>query len=90
MYRRSMADTQGMLFKFDKAEPQSFWMHNTYISLDIIYVNENKEIVKICKNAEPLKENQNLNSEKNAQYVIEVIGGFSDKFGVAEGDKVAF
>lgn len=90
MYRTSMEDAQGMLFKFDKSEPQSFWMHNTYISLDIIYVNENKEIVKICKNAEPLNENQNLNSEKNAQYVVEVVGGFSDKYGVAEGDKVAF
>ncbi|UKJ07865.1 DUF192 domain-containing protein [Solitalea lacus] len=90
MYRKSMADTQGMLFTFDKAEPQNFWMHNTFISLDLIYVNENKEIVKIRKNAEPLNEQQDLSSEKNAQYVVEVIGGFCDKFGISEGDKISF
>ncbi|SMO82465.1 DUF192 domain-containing protein [Solitalea koreensis] len=89
MYRKSMSDTEGMLFKFSKSEPQSFWMHNTYISLDIIYVNENKEIVKIYKEAKPLSD-QGLDSEKNAQYVVEVIGGFCDKFGVKEGDKISF
>ncbi|POY38943.1 hypothetical protein C3K47_00115 [Solitalea longa] len=90
MYRKSMADSQGMLFIFPDSDQRNFWMHNTFISLDIIYANEKNEIVKICKNAEPLNENQNLSSDKNAKYVIEVNGGFSDKYGLAEGDKISF
>ncbi|MCO4292765.1 DUF192 domain-containing protein [Solitalea sp. MAHUQ-68] len=90
MYRKSMADEQGMLFIFPDSDIRNFWMHNTFISLDIIYANEKNEIVKICKNAEPLNENQNLGSDKNAKYVIEVNGGFSDKYGIAEGDRISF
>src|ERR1051325_9136824 len=47
MYRRTMADTNGMLFLFAVPEPQNFWMHNTYIPLDIIYIDENRQVVTI-------------------------------------------
>ncbi len=89
MYRKSMQENQGMYFVFPVSELQSFWMKNTIISLDIMFVNENKEIVKIHKNTTPYSE-KSLPSGKNAMYVVEVIAGFSDKFGIKEGDKINF
>lgn len=89
MDRRSMSDDQGMLFIFSNAEEQSFWMKNTYISLDIIYVDENKEIVSIQKYATPLSE-ESLPSFKKAMYVVEVNAGFCDKYHIAYGDKIAY
>lgn len=89
MDRRSMSDDQGMLFIFSDEEEQSFWMKNTYISLDILYVDKNKEIVSIRKYAAPLSE-ESLPSFKKAMYVVEVNAGFCDKYHVAFGDKIAF
>lgn len=89
MDRKSMSDDQGMLFIFPTAEEQSFWMKNTYISLDIIYVDENKEIVSVQKYTTPLSE-ESLPSFKKALYVVEVNGGFCDKYHIAYGDKIAF
>lgn len=89
MWRKSMDDTQGMLFIMDRAEPQSFWMLNTYLSLDIIYVDEHFRILNIAKNTQP----QSLDpvySKGDALYVVEVIAGFCDKFGVQPGDSIQF
>ena len=89
MYRKSMEDTKGMIFIFEKPDMHSFWMKNTYISLDIIYVSDKKEIVKIYKNTERLS-TKSLPTDKPALYVVEVIAGFCDKYGVKEGDKIEF
>lgn len=89
MYRRSMDDLKGMLFIFPQEEPQSFWMKNTVIPLDIIYVNSKMEIVKIFKNTVPFSE-KSLPSEKPATYVVEVIGGYTDKYGIKEGDLISY
>lgn len=89
MYRRSMDDSKGMLFIFQREEPQSFWMKNTVIPLDIMYVNSKMEIVKIFKNTVPFSE-KSLPSEKPATYVVEVAGGYSDKYGIKEGDLISF
>lgn len=89
MYRKSMDDDKGMLFIFDRDEPQSFWMKNTIIPLDIIYVNSVMEIVKIHKNTTPFSENS-IPSEKPAKFVVEVAGGFTDRYGIREGDQISF
>jgi uncharacterized membrane protein (UPF0127 family) len=89
MDRKSMTDTQGMLFIFPRAEEQSFWMKNTYISLDIIYLDEQKEIVSVQKYTTPLSE-ESLPSFKKAQYVLEVNAGFCDKYHIAYGDRIAY
>lgn len=89
MFRKTMDDAQGMLFVFVISELQSFWMKNTVLSLDIMFVNENKEIVKIHKNTAPYSK-ESLPSEKKSMYVVEVNAGFSDKYGVKEGDKIEF
>lgn len=89
MYRPYMPDTVGMLFVFDKSEPQAFWMKNTIIPLDIIYVGANKKIVSIQKNAVPYSE-KSLPSEGDAQYVVEVNAGFADQYGLKPGDAISF
>ncbi|MCB0551640.1 MAG: DUF192 domain-containing protein [Phaeodactylibacter sp.] len=89
MWRRSMEDTQGMLFIMDRPEPQSFWMRNTYIPLDIIFVDENFKILNIRANAQP----QTLDSQSsigNALYVVEVVGGFCAQYGIDNGDEIRF
>lgn len=89
MDRKSMTDQQAMIFIFDDERPQSFWMKNTHISLDIIYVKANMEVVSIQKNTQPYS-TQSLPSEGNAQYVVEVIAGFCDKYGIEEGSTISF
>lgn len=89
MYRKSMAENQGMLFIFDDEQPRSFWMKNTNIPLDIIYADGNGVIGSAQNYATPFSE-QSLPSLKPAKYVVEVNAGFWDKYGVKEGDKFAF
>jgi uncharacterized protein len=89
MFRPYLSDSVGMLFVFDEATPQSFWMKNTMISLDIIYVDQNKKIVSIQKNAKPYSE-ESLPSFSSAQYVVEVIGGYCDKYDIKVGDSIVF
>jgi hypothetical protein len=87
MYRRSMSDTQGMLFLFNESEPQSFWMRNTFIPLDIMFVDENLTITTIHENTQPLSD-KSIPSNGNARYVVEVNGGFTKKHGLKIGDKI--
>lgn len=89
MWRKSMEDTQGMLFIMDAEEPQTFWMRNTYIPLDIIFVSADKTILNVRANAPP--ETLGPQSSKgNALYVVEVNGGFCAKYGIEAGDKITF
>ena len=74
MYRSSMDEHQGMWFIFSEEAPRSFYMRNTEISLDIIYLDKDKKVVSIAKNARPYDETS-LPSEKPAMYVLEINGG---------------
>ncbi len=87
MYRKSMLDNQGMLFIFENEQPRSFYMKNTEFSIDIIYINSDKEIVSIQKNAKPY-DPTSLPSEGAAQYVLEVNAGLSDTWELEKGDVV--
>jgi uncharacterized membrane protein (UPF0127 family) len=89
MFRDKMDEDQGMLFIFDSEAPQAFWMHNTVLPLDIIYVNSKMEIVTIAKNAKPY-DDKSLPSIKPAQYVVEVNAGYCDKYGIKEGAKIVW
>lgn len=89
MYRKAMADTLGMLFIFPNQQPRTFWMKNTFIPLDIIYVNNNYEIVAIRENNPPLSE-RSIPSDAPARYVVEVIGGFAARHDIEEGDRIQF
>jgi hypothetical protein len=87
MNRKSMHENQGMLFIFPIEKYQSFWMRNTFISLDMIFVDANKNIVTIHKNTEILSD-KSYPSSKPAKYVVEVLGGFTDKYNIQIGDKI--
>ncbi len=87
MNRQSMEEMQGMLFIFPQQEYQSFWMRNTLFSLDMLFINSNKEIVTIHKNTTPLSE-QSYPSTAPALYVLEVNAGFCDRHNIKLGDKI--
>lgn len=87
MWRREMEANQGMVFLMPREEPQSFWMKNTYIPLDIIFIDNDKKVVKIRRNTAPLSE-ASVTSEVPARYVLEVNAGFAERHGVREGDRV--
>lgn len=88
MYRKTMEANQGMLFVYPDQRPRpNFYMKNTYIALDLIYLNSNEEVVDIHENAKPLDE-RSLPSDEPAQYVLEVNAGFVQKHHIVRGDKV--
>lgn len=89
MYRDKMKLKQGMFFIFPKEDYQSFWMKNTTLPLDIIFVNKNGEIIKIHKNTTPYSL-ESYPSGKPAKFVVEVNAGFTGKFDVVEGDKITW
>lgn len=87
MYRKSMKDDQAMLFIFEDEIPRAFYMKNTQFALDIIFINSNKKVVSIQKNAKSL-DLTSLPSEGPAQYVLEVNAGLSDTWTLESGDSV--
>ncbi len=89
MFRDKMTENQGMLFIFPADAPQSFWMKNTILPLDMIFANSNMEIVKIHENTTPYSE-QSYSSGKPAKYVVEVNAGYCERHGIKEGDKIAW
>ncbi len=89
MYRDTMAESSGMLFLMETEEMQAFWMKNTIISLDIIYVDSERRIVSIHKNCTPYSLDQ-IQSAAPALYVVEVIAGYTDKYKIKVGDRVSF
>jgi len=84
-YRSSMGDDEGMFFIFPLEGPQSFWMQDTKISLDILYVNNALQIVHIAPNTVPFSE-ESIPSVKPARYVVEVNAGFCAERGIRVGD----
>ena len=89
MYRKDMADRQGMLFVFEDEAPHSFYMKNTLIALDILFIDSDLKIVNIHRNAQPLNE-AGIPSGGPVQYVLEVKAGMSARWGLQEGDKVQY
>lgn len=86
MYRKVMKANHGMLFIMEREATQKFWMKNTYISLDIIYINTTGVIVDIIHSAKPF--DLDLPMSKPALYAFEINGGLSKKMGIAVGDKI--
>ncbi len=92
MFREQLDKNNGMLFIFDEEGIYPFWMKNTLTSLDIIWMNENKEIVYIEYNVQPCKEKvcPNYNPNTEARYVLEINAGLSDEFNITLGNKLDF
>lgn len=87
MNRKEMKENEGMLFIFPRQDYQSFWMRNTLISLDMIFVNQQKKIITIHKNTKTLSD-QSYPSSEPSMYIVEVLAGFTDKHNIQVGDKI--
>jgi len=87
MYRKSLPEGHGMLFDFKSEQPVAFWMHNTYIPLDMIFIRGDGHILRIAENAEPLSDKL-IPSGGPIRAVLEVIGGTARKLGIAPEDRV--
>ena len=85
----NLASDGGMLFIFPKPQKLSFWMANTPLPLDIIFINKDKKIIRIHHSAQPYSDKQ-LNSDGLAQYVVETNGGYCIDHDIMEGMKVSF
>jgi uncharacterized protein len=88
MYRKELPEGRGMLFDFHRDQEVSFWMQNTYIPLDMIFIRGDGRILRIEENTEPLS-TRLIPSRGAVRAVLEVIGGTSRKLGIAPGDQVA-
>ncbi|MEJ2543741.1 MAG: DUF192 domain-containing protein [Calditrichaceae bacterium] len=84
MYREDLAENQGMLFIFDEERQQYFWMKNTPVSLDMIFVNKEHHIVNIRKYTMPFS-TKSYGSTGPALYVVEVVAGYCDQRGIDSG-----
>lgn len=80
-------DRSGMLFIFDDEQPRSFWMSNTPVDLDIIFVDADSQVVNIAKYTTPFS-NERYRSDEPAKFVLETPAGFADSHGVLEGDRL--
>ncbi|GAB5430340.1 MAG: DUF192 domain-containing protein [Devosia indica] len=87
MYRQELADDAGMLFDFREERPVSFWMRNTYIPLDMLFIEADGTILNIHVNARP-HDTTSIPSDGPVQFVLEIPGGRSDELGIAAGDTV--
>ena len=89
MYRTELADNMGMLFPYDQPQILSFWMKNTLISLDLIFIREDGTIANIAAEAEPYSL-ESLKSEEPTVAVLEIAGGLAEELGIKAGDIVTW
>ncbi|NNF18866.1 MAG: DUF192 domain-containing protein [Flavobacteriaceae bacterium] len=89
MYRQSMEKDRGMLFIFPDERIHSFYMKNTEIPLDILYLSSDMKVASIKENAEPYNETS-ISSGVPVQYVLEINAGLSRELGIQVGDSIAY
>ena len=87
MFRKELPEGQGMLFDFQHDQPVGFWMHNTYISLDMIFIRGDGRIARIAENAKPESDDL-IPSGVPVRAVLEVIAGTAREMGIKAGDRV--
>lgn len=92
MFRDHLDKDRGMLFVFDKEGYYPFWMKNTLIPLDIIWINQDQKVVSIKENAEPCRQVNcpTINPSGKTKYVLEVNGGIVHEINLKVGDKITF
>ena len=89
MFREHLDEDAGMLFVFPGAEPRSFWMRNTSIPLDILFIGADRRVLGVVADAEPLTDDPR-EVPGRAQYVLEVHAGFARRYGIAAGARASF
>ncbi|MFO0725197.1 MAG: DUF192 domain-containing protein [Myxococcota bacterium] len=89
MHRTAMREKDGMIFLFPREQPLSFWMRNTLIPLDMVFIKADHTILGIVENATP-KTDSPRRVDGNSQFVLELNGGSAKKFGLHAGQMVKF
>lgn len=84
MHRETMPRSTGMLFVYEKPQPVSFWMRNTLIPLDMIFMDERGVVQRVHENAVPLDET-GIDGGDDIQFVLEINGGLAGRLGIVEG-----
>ncbi|HET6159120.1 MAG TPA: DUF192 domain-containing protein [Dongiaceae bacterium] len=87
MYRQNLADNAGMLFLYPQPQPVEFWMKNTLLSLDIVFVRKDGTIARIAADTTPMSEDR-IPSGEPVVAVLEVKAGTMRQLGVAVGDRL--
>ncbi|HEV7291693.1 MAG TPA: DUF192 domain-containing protein [Devosia sp.] len=87
MFRTELADNAGMLFDFKEERPVAFWMRNTFIPLDMIFVGADGVVSNVHVNARP-QDPTSIPSEGPVQFVLEIPGGRSLEIGLKAGDRM--
>ncbi len=87
MFRQFMPEDRGMLFDFDREEPVTMWMRNTYIPLDMVFIRANGTIHRIHERAQPLDETT-IAAGAPVRFVLEINAGVATKLGLKAGDRV--
>ena len=92
MFREHLNKDEGMLFVYEEERKYSFWMKNTVIPLDMIWINNDKEVVFIAKNVQPCRQDSCpvIYPDRKALYVLELNAGLSDDINLKVGDKMHF
>lgn len=93
MERTALDPNAGMLFIFPEAAPRAFWMMNTFIPLDMLFIDANHRVINIQENALPCAAPRRCpayNSTAPAKYVLEIPGGRARALGIKAGDSVHF
>jgi uncharacterized membrane protein (UPF0127 family) len=87
MHRRFMAQDRGMLFDFKREEPVAMWMKNTYLSLDMVFIDKSGKVVNVAENTEPLSE-RIVPSSGPVLAVLELNAGTARRIGLKAGDRL--
>ncbi len=87
MYRKTLAPNAGMLFDYHHTEIMTFWMKNTYIPLDMLFIGADGKILRIAERAVPMSE-ELISSGVPARAVLELNGGTAERLGIKPGDQI--
>ena len=89
MFKKALGDGEGMIFLFDETREHIFWMKNTFIPLDMVFVDDHRRVAGVYENAEPFSLRR-MTVEKPSRYVLEVNAGWCREHGVAPGTQLRF
>jgi uncharacterized membrane protein (UPF0127 family) len=89
MFRKKLPEGHGMLFDFGREQDVAMWMENTYIPLDMLFIQADGRVLNIAEDTVPLS-TRIISSSGPVLAVLEVIAGTARKYGIAPGDRVAF
>lgn len=87
MFRTELPEMNGMLFVYDRNQSLTMWMRNTYIPLDILFIDAHGKIINIAKSTQP-RSLSRISSERPAKGVLELNGGITDKLKIDVGDEI--